>query len=29
VALPSVLQHLQILETSDLVRSAKAARVRT
>jgi len=29
MALPSVLQHLQLLETSGLVRSAKAGRVRT
>jgi DNA-binding transcriptional ArsR family regulator len=29
MALPSVLQHLQLLEASGLVRSAKAGRVRT
>jgi DNA-binding transcriptional ArsR family regulator len=29
MSLPAVIQHLQVLETSGLVRSAKAGRVRT
>jgi len=29
MSLPAVLQHLQVLETSGLVRSAKTGRVRT
>jgi DNA-binding transcriptional ArsR family regulator len=29
MSLPAVMQHLQVLETSGLIRSAKAGRVRT